>query len=159
MTALREVAASPRFWLAAIAATLTALVVLGVPSGILANPVFVRTVATRSTDVAVWLISSPLIGLIVATYLVRPHPVDHPDRARTQLGAGALVAYFAIACPVCNKIVLLALGVSGALNVFAPLQPIIGVASVALLSGTLAWRMRQIGRGCSRCATAALPAE
>lgn len=67
-------------------------------------------------------------------------------------GVGALAAYFAIACPVCNKIVLFALGLSGALNVFAPLQPIIGIASVALLTGTLGWRLRQVARGCARCA-------
>ncbi len=34
----------------------------------------------------------------------------------------------------------------------APIQPIIGVASLAVLAGTLTYRLRQIGRGCERCA-------
>lgn len=154
MNPLRELASSPRFWLAALVATLAALVLLGAPSGIVPNPLFIRTVPTRPEDIAVWLITAPLIGLTLATYVVRPHAAGHSDRGGAQLGLGGLAAYFAIACPVCNKIVLFALGLSGALNVYAPLQPIIGVASVALLTGTLAWRLRQLARGCSRCAGA-----
>jgi hypothetical protein len=150
--AMRELASAPRFWLAAPVATLAALVVLGLPSGILPNPVFIRTLPTQPADVAVWLITAPLIGFTLATYVVRPHAAGHGDGGGARLGLGGLTAYFAIACPVCNKIVLLALGVSGALDVYAPLQPIIGVASVALLTGTLAWRLRQLARGCSRCA-------
>lgn len=37
-------------------------------------------------------------------------------------------------CPVCNKLVLVLLGSSGALSYWAPLQPLIAVASVALLT-------------------------
>ena len=72
------------------------------------------------------------------------------------MSAGAALAYFAVACPVCNKIVVAALGVSGALNVFAPLQPIMAVVSVALLGVTLAWRLRMRARGCTVCAAAAV---
>lgn len=149
---LREMAANPRFWLAAVGIGLLALLVLGAPSGIVPNPVFIRTVPTRTADIVVWLLSAPLIGLTLATYIVRPHTAGHADGGTTRVGLGGLVAFFAIACPVCNKIVLLALGVSGALNVFAPLQPIIGVASIALLGATLVWRLRQVSRGCGRCA-------
>jgi hypothetical protein len=148
---LRELAASPRFWLAALGATILALVVLGAPSGIVPNPIFIRTIDTRLSDVVVWLITAPLIGLTLATYFVRPHTGGHSDSLTTQLTLGGFVAFFAIACPVCNKIVLLAIGMSGALNVFAPLQPILGVISVVLLAATLAWRLRQIARGCVRC--------
>jgi hypothetical protein len=56
-------------------------------------------------------------------------------------------AFLAIGCPVCNKIALVLLGTSGALTIFAPLQPIIGATSLALLTGTLAWRFRLRTRG------------
>ncbi|MEX2547177.1 MAG: hypothetical protein WD830_05240 [Chloroflexota bacterium] len=151
---LRELTVSPRFWLSALAATLATLLVLGLPSGIVPNPVFVRTVATRPSDVAVWLVSAVLIGLTLATYVVRPHSTGHGDRGSAQLGVGGVVAFLAIACPVCNKIVLLAIGTSGALNVFAPLQPAIGLVSVALLAVTFGWRLRRIARGCPRCVEA-----
>jgi hypothetical protein len=62
---------------------------------------------------------------------------------------GGLATFFAIGCPVCNKIVLLALGTSGALNLFAPIQPLIGAASLALLAATLIWRLRRRPQGCA----------
>lgn len=46
---------------------------------------------------------------------------------------GTFGAWFAIGCPVCNKLALLALGYSGAITYFAPLQPWLAGASVALL--------------------------
>ena len=58
-----------------------------------------------------------------------------------------LGTFLAIGCPVCNKIALVLLGASGALTVFAPLQPLIGAASLGLLAGTLAWRFRLRARG------------
>ena len=66
----------------------------------------------------------------------------------TTLGTVAgLGTFLAIGCPVCNKIALVLLGASGALTVFAPLQPLIGAASLGLLAGTLAWRFRLRARG------------
>ena len=51
---------------------------------------------------------------------------------------GGLVSFFAVGCPVCNKLVLLALGASGAVSWFAPVQPVLAVASVALMAWALA---------------------
>jgi hypothetical protein len=74
-------------------------------------------------------------------------------RDGTTLGTVASFgAFLAIGCPVCNKIALILLGTSGALTIFAPLQPVIGAASLVLLAGTLAWRFRLRARGgaCAR---------
>jgi hypothetical protein len=48
-----------------------------------------------------------------------------------------LLSVLAIGCPVCNKLVVLALGVGGALTYFAPVQPILGFLSVGLLAYAL----------------------
>ena len=45
------------------------------------------------------------------------------------------------AARVCNKLVVLLLGVCGALNVRAPLQPVLRLASVALLGWALQTRL------------------
>jgi hypothetical protein len=59
----------------------------------------------------------------------RSQPQD--ERRRTTLGMIASVgAFLAIGCPVCNRIALVLLGTSGALTVFAPLQPFLGAASL-----------------------------
>ncbi|MFP5368480.1 MAG: hypothetical protein ACLGIS_16910, partial [Actinomycetes bacterium] len=47
--------------------------------------------------------------------------------------AGAIVSFFAVGCPVCNKLVLLALGTSGAMQYFEPIQPLLAALSIALL--------------------------
>ncbi|GAA3974020.1 hypothetical protein GCM10023085_65620 [Actinomadura viridis] len=44
-----------------------------------------------------------------------------------------MLSLLAVGCPVCNKVVLVLLGTSGALTVWAPLQPWLGALSVGLL--------------------------
>lgn len=144
-----------RYWFVALASTLAAGLLLGVPTAVIPNPFFVRMTATEPFNVLVWLASAPLLGLLIATY-VRP-PNHALGREAFEQGAGkttlgGVAAYVAIGCPICNKIVVAALGVSGALNIFAPVQPLIGAASVALLGATLTWRLRDRARRCERCA-------
>jgi hypothetical protein len=64
-----------------------------------------------------------------------------PDRRGRTIGA-TLLATFAVGCPVCNKLVVAVLGVSGALSYWAPIQPVVGVLSVALLATGFAMRLR-----------------
>ncbi|MEV4258726.1 hypothetical protein AB0J52_36675 [Spirillospora sp. NPDC049652] len=40
----------------------------------------------------------------------------------------------AVGCPTCNKLVLVLVGSSGAMTAWAPLQPLLGSLSVALLA-------------------------
>lgn len=144
-----------RFWLVAAAGTLASLLVLGIPSVVIPNPFFIRMLPTEPVNVAVWVLSAPLIGLILATYVAKPSAsgfVPGADRGSVPTSFGGVAAYVAIACPICNKIIVAVLGVSSALNVIAPLQPLIGAASLGLLGATLAWRLRQRARGCAFCA-------
>jgi len=47
-------------------------------------------------------------------------------RGRGRLGGGGLLSFLAIGCPICNKLVVLALGLGGVLRWFAPIQPLLG---------------------------------
>ena len=71
------------------------------------------------------------------------------DLGGSGLTIGGLATFFAVGCPVCNKLVLLALGTSGALNMFAPIQPIIGVGSLVILAATVRWSLRRRAEGCA----------
>ena len=144
-----------RFWTVAIAATAGSLLLLGIPTAVIPNPLFVRMTPTETFNVVVWLGSAPLIGLLIATYVRPPRLMlagmsGEPGAGRATLAG--IAAYLAIGCPICNKVVVAALGVSGALGYFAPLQPIIGAASIGLLGATLVWRLRDRARRCERCA-------
>lgn len=160
--------AEGRFVAWSIAATAGSLVAFGLVSAIIPNPIFWRPIPPDPFAIAVWLASAPLMGLILATYLVPPPALEMrlgsrtagaqasgpvtaasaSDGGRSALAyAGGLAAFLAIGCPVCNKIVLLLLGTSGALTLWAPLQPLVGAASLVLLAATLAWRLRARARG------------
>ena len=135
-----------RFLLIAAAATASSFLLLGVPSAVIPNPLFVRMTPTEPVNLAVWLLSAPLLGVITATYLDRlgaAVPASTGSRRTTLASVGA---YLAIGCPICNKVVVALLGVSGALQLFAPLQPVIGAGSVVLLGLTAVWRLRQRGQ-------------
>jgi hypothetical protein len=68
------------------------------------------------------------------------------------IGSG-IVGWFAVGCPVCNKIVVALLGASGATSSFALAQAALGAAAVALAAAALAIRVRAIRRGaCAPCA-------
>ena len=144
-----------RFWLIALGTSAGAALVLGIPTAVIPNPWFIRMTPTELSNLAVWLVSAPLIGALVATYLAPVRDL-HPaaEGAPTRVGLASVGAFLAIGCPICNKVVVGLLGVSGALSVFAPIQPVIGAASVALLAGSLAWRLRSRALGCPRCASA-----
>jgi hypothetical protein len=141
---------------------MVSLIAFGLVAAIIPNPVFGRQLPPEPFAIWVWLLSAPLMGLVLATYTTGPavppgatpiRLVDAPgsaDAARrgTTLGTiGGFGAFLAIGCPVCNKIALLALGASGAMTVYAPIQPYIGAVSLALLVATLAWRLRIRARG------------
>lgn len=65
------------------------------------------------------------------------------ERRSSRMGvAGGILAWFVVGCPVCNKIALLALGYSGAITWFAPVQPLLAVVAMILTAVALVWRLR-----------------
>ncbi len=152
-----ELGLDGRFWLTAFVATAAAIAILGIPTAVIPNPWFIRMTPTEPFNVATMLLSAPLMGLLTATYLARsPGNREASGERSGRATVGSVAAYLAIGCPICNKIIVGVLGVSGALNVFAPVQPLIGAMSVALLSATLIWRLRRRSEDCARCATTAI---
>ena len=93
---------------AAIAAIVTYLVV-GLPTAVIENPVFGRSVEVTPWSVPVLVITSVLSGLLVASYF--RNDVITPEEKSIKIGGiGAVLSYLAVGCPVCNKLVLIALG-------------------------------------------------
>lgn len=147
-----------RRWMVAAVSALVTVVVIGIPTVLIPNPVFGRAVPVTWWAWPVLVVTAVLSGLVAATYVARPGAVavaDETTPTRTSM-AGGFLAYLAVGCPVCNKIALLALGATGAVRWFAPFQPFLGLAAVALLGYAL--RRRLAGeRACP--VTVALPAE
>lgn len=135
----------PRWGVALLAAVATFLLI-GLPTDIVANPVFGREVPVRAWEPWVLGATSILTGLWFGLQRDRAATSGKEDSSVPTISAAGL-ALFAVACPVCNKVVLLVLGTSGALGLFEPLQPwLAGVSLIALL-GSVAYAARR--RPCS----------
>lgn len=136
-----------RGWSVAAATAVVSALALGAPTVMYGQPwplrqlpvVFVRMTPVRAQDYGVWLLSAALLGLIAGAYVQRP-----TAQGKNQIAFGGVGSYLAIGCPVCNKAVVLLLGVSGALNIFGPTQIIIGALSVLTLGWTLLLRTTAI---------------
>ena len=131
-----------RRWLAAIAAALTTAVVMGVPTALIPTPIFGREVPPTAWAWPVLLATSVLSGLLLATYVREPGQAEPATTASRSGTIGGLLSFLAVGCPVCNKLALLALGYSGALQWFAPVQPFLAAVGVVLLAGALRQRLR-----------------
>ncbi|MFJ5044130.1 hypothetical protein [Streptomyces sp. NPDC088719] len=130
-----------RQWLVAGLGALATAVAVGVPTDVVPTPLFGRSVPVQWWNYPALALTAVLAGLVLSTYVRPPSPAlppatQPPGTVRDgRMGAvGGVLSFFAVGCPVCNKLVLVLLGSSGALSYWAPLQPLIAVASVALLA-------------------------
>jgi hypothetical protein len=131
---------SIRRWITvAVSAIITGLVI-SIPTAVLENSVFGREIAVTSWSVPVIVITSILSGLLFATY-IKNDSANTEDTSLKIGTAGAFFSFLAVGCPVCNKIALVALGYSGAMNYFAPVQPFLAFAGVAILAYALIMRL------------------
>src|SRR5690625_458823 len=140
---------TPRQWWASAGFTAGFALLVGLSTVLIPNNVFSRDIPAEWWDYPVWLVTAVLAGLLAATY-VRPRSTGPaPGSAgdgRTAAGrtgmVGAVLGWFAVGCPVCNKLALLALGYSGALHGFGAVQPYLAAAAIGLSAVALVVRLR-----------------
>lgn len=146
-----EAVRSLRMWgirriVIAIAAAGACAVIIGLSTVLIPNSFFSRDISAEWWDYPVWILMSILLGLLIATYVREPGAEASDDVAEPRGGAfgtvGGMLGWFAVGCPVCNKIALAVLGYTGALTYFAPLQPVLAVLSVLLLFVAVVVRLK-----------------
>lgn len=130
-----------RRWLIAGLVAVATILVVALPTALIPNPIFGREIPPTAWAWPVLIINAILAGLVTATYVARKD-VEVPNDKGGKLGsAGAFVTFFAVGCPVCNKLVLLALGYTGALQFFGPFQPFLAAGAIGLLLWAFASRV------------------
>lgn len=123
-----------------VAAVITALAI-GIPTGVIQTSWYHRMTPVLWWNYPVWAISAILTGALVATYVSDP-ALSAPATQGGKTLTGGMLSLFAVGCPICNKLVVMAIGVSGALNWFAPIQPVLAIGSLGLLTYAL-WARRR----------------
>lgn len=156
---------TPRQISVAAASAIVVGFVLGIVTVLIPNTLFTREIPPVWWNYPVWVATSVMTGILIGTYVradrqtgggaggtenigvgrstEREIASDREERHTGRFAvAGGMLAWFAVGCPVCNKIALLALGYTGALTWFAPLQPILAIGALLLSTVAVVWRLR-----------------
>jgi hypothetical protein len=127
-----------------IGAGLFTFLALGISTTIIPNPIFPREEAVRVVDYVILGIMTVLAAALGATFAApRACPLQ-----KNRLWSGGILSFLSIGCPVCNVAVVALIGTGGAMAWFAPVQPILGIIAIGLLSWALVTQIRAI-RGIS----------
>lgn len=143
-----------RRYLAAGAMTIGSVLAIGVPTDVIDTDLFTRMTPVRWWEYPVLALTAALTGLWVAIPRVAAD-----TRGRSGVMGAIVGAVLAVGCPICNKVVVALLGVSGALGLWAPMQPVLAIVSLVALATAVVIRVRR--RGCSpdSCATGSNPRQ
>ncbi len=132
-----------RGWTLAIIGGIVSLLLIGIVASLFDNPVFSRQLEARPQDYVIWVLTALLGGLILGTFAVADTSANQGKAA-----TGGFLSVIAVGCPICNKVAVMLLGTSGALNFFGPSQLFIGIASLLLLAWTLLLRAQAVVGAC-----------
>ncbi len=124
-----------------LAVTVFTFAGLGTLSALWDNPLFFRMTPAGSLEIALLLVLSLLLGVYVA--------IKRPRCSVRTAGAGTVLGFLGVACPVCNKLLLFLIGGDILLTYFEPVRIYVALAGVMLAAWAVAreWRLR--GESCS----------
>ncbi len=112
-----------------VAAAAAMFVILGTVAALWKNPLFMRMTPTEGFEIVLLLLQSVFAGVYVGL-------PQNPCGKRTA-GAGAIIGFLGIACPVCNKLLVLAVGSALLLEYFEPVRLYVALAGAALLAAAV----------------------
>ena len=104
---------------------LALFVVLGTVTAVWANPLFVRMTPVGPWEFGATVLTASLAGVTTALWVPR-------CRLRTS-GTGGLASFLGIACPTCNKVLMLIFGGPALLAWFDPVRPWLAAAGVVVM--------------------------
>lgn len=117
---------SVRRWALGAGVALLAFAALGTVSALWENPFFIRMTPAGGWEIGMLGAISVLLGLYVA--------IRRPACYNRTAGAGGLLGFLGVACPVCNKVLLLAFGSELLLAYFEPIRAYVAAAGVAIVA-------------------------
>lgn len=114
----------------AMAAVMTFLL-LGTVTAVWPNPMFVRMMPTQGFEV--WLLA--MQAMLVGTYVA----IRRPRCSFRGAGVGSVLGFMGIACPTCNKILLLTFGADLLLVYLEPYRLHLATAGAVITAAAVTW--------------------
>lgn len=125
-------------FLLALGSSMVAFIFFGVPTAVLPNPYFTRMTPVSVFDWTVLFVTSILLGVYVGMYYHKKSNASSntsgdSTKATCSATGGAFLGPLSYGCAICNKLLVLLLGLVGVTTYFIPLQPYLGVLSIGFL--------------------------
>lgn len=113
---------------------LSLFAVLGTVTAVWANPLFVRMTPVGPWEFGATVLTALLAGVTAALWV--------PQCRLLPSGTGGLASFLGIACPTCNKVLMLVFGGPALLAWFDPVRPFLATAGLIIMSFAAigAWR-------------------
>lgn len=127
---------STRKWARGTAAALLAFAGLGTVSALWTNPLFMRMTPAGGWEIASLGVMSVLLGLYVA--------IRRPACGNRVAGTGGVLGFLGVACPICNKILVLLVGGEALLTYFEPIRVYVAAAGAATLAAAVVIEWRRL---------------
>jgi hypothetical protein len=112
----------------------------GTVTGLIPNPLYVRMVPRTYTDFLFLSLTSVLVGV----YMTQRVTCEECATDGWAF-AGTAGGFFAVACPICNVLLLTAFSSSALMTYFDPYRPVLGAVSVVVLVTAVYLQRRKRG--------------
>ena len=116
---------------------------LGTVAALWENPLFMRMTPTGEFEITLLLLLSVLAGIYVG--------LPRTECGKRTAGTGGVIGFLGIACPVCNKILVLLFGSALLLEYYEPARLYLALGGVVLMAAAI-W-LRLTRRGCAESGT------
>ncbi|MBL4693634.1 MAG: hypothetical protein JKY92_09940 [Magnetovibrio sp.] len=123
--------------LAGVIMSIVMFVAMGTVTALWDNPFFGRMTAVGEWEVGLLILLSVLSGLYVV--------IRRPFCSNTTASVGGVIGFFGIACPVCNKILLVLFGSELLLTYYEPVRLYITILGVLIAFWALSIEWRYYG--------------
>ena len=121
--------------LAGAAVGLVGFGALGTVAALWENPLFIRMTPAGGWEIGLLALLSVLGGLYVV--------IRRPFCSDKTVGAGGVIVFLGVACPVCNKILLLVFGGELLLTYFEPVRIYVAAFGVLVAAWAVMFEWRQ----------------
>ena len=107
-------------------------IIFGAVTAMIPNPFFARMTPVGWLERSSLLITSLLLGAYIG--LLYYGKASRKDKVCNATAAsGGIFGFLTFGCSICNKILVLFLGITGVLTYFEPIRPLLGILSTGLL--------------------------